>query len=238
MLVSEDFMYKKLLSITLVSLMLLSGSTFAYNLNETDVEHLKSDSNSKINLVKVSPAGNIVQKENHIVVNFAQNFNSKYYKTGDFVQFNFDNDMQTEEGTLIIPSGSSLIAKITEICPPKWFSRNAKVYMEFTHILLPDGKNLPVSVQLANKEYFQEGAKETAGKIAAYTLSIGAVGSGLGAAIGVAAGHTITGLIIGGSIGGGVGLVTGIVSPGLHYKAKKGEQVILQLNDTLNVPAR
>ncbi len=231
-------MYKKIFSVSLASLMLFSGSTFAFNIEDGSVEHLKSDKSSKINLVKVTPAGNVIQKENHVIVNFAQNFNSKYYKTGDYVQFNFDESLQTEEGTLVIPCGSTLIAKITEICPPKWFSRNAKVYMEFTHILLPDGTNLPVSLQMANKEYFQEGAKETAGKIAGYTLSIGAVGSGLGAAIGVAAGHTITGLIIGGSIGGGVGLVTGVVSPGLHYKARKGEKVILKLNDKLNVPAQ
>lgn len=82
----------------------------------------------------------------------------------------------------------------------------------------------------------QEGAKETTGKIAAYTLSIGGIGSGLGAAIGVAAGQTITGLIIGGSVGGGVGLLSGIVSPGLHYKAKQGEKVILELQNHLKVP--
>ena len=103
--------------------------------------------------------------------------------------------------------------------------------------MLPDGTNIPVCVGLTGKkDYLQEGAKETAGKIAAYTLSIGGVGSGLGAAIGVAAGHTITGLIIGGSVGGGVGLISGIVSPGLHYKAKKGECIILELKDNLKLP--
>ena len=232
-------MFKKMLSISMVSLMLLSQTVFAYDSENNNIEHLQSSETSKINLVKITPAGNIIQKENYIVVNFAQNFNSKYYKMGDYVQFNFDNDLKTTEGTLLIPSGSSLIAKITEIESPKWFSRNAKVYMEFTHILLPDETNIPVCVEMVNKnKYFQEGAKETAGKIAAYTLSIGAIGSGIGAAIGVAAGHTITGLVIGGSVGGGVGLVTGIVSPGLHYKAKKGEKVILELQDNLKIPAQ
>lgn len=232
-------MFKKALSLSLVSLMLATNTVLAYGLDyeDNDIEHLQTTETSKVNLVKVTPAGNIIQKENYIVVNFAQNFNSKYYKSGDYVQFNFDNELKTQEGTLLIPIGSSLIAKITEIVSPKWFSRNAKVYMEFTHILLPDGTNIPICVELAKKDkYFKEGAKETAGKIAAYTLSIGAIGSGLGAAIGVAAGHTITGLIIGGSIGGGVGLVTGIVSPGLHYKAKKGEKVILEVQDNLKLP--
>ncbi len=233
-------MFKKVLSMTLLSVIVASTSmqAFAYTYQDTDVEHLQTTKNAKIDLVKITPSGNVIQKENNLVVNFAQNFNSKYYKTGDYVQFVFENDLKTTEGTLLIPCNSSLIAKITCIESPKWFSRNAKVYMEFTHIVLPDGQNIPVCVELANKKYLQEGAKETAGKIAAYTLSIGGVGSGLGAAIGVAAGHTITGLIIGGSIGGGVGLVTGVVSPGLHYKAKKGEKVMLELQDNLKLPVK
>ena len=230
---------KKILSILMLSSFLsfsLPLGALAYNYEDVEIEHLNVDENTKVDLVKVTPAANIIQKENYIVVNFAQNFNSKFYKTGDYVQFTFNQDLRTAEGTILIPCTSSLIAKITEICPPKWFSRNAKVFMEFTHIVLPDGTNIPVALQKADKEYFKEGAKETAGKIGAYTLAIGAIGSGLGAAIGVAAGHTITGLIIGGSIGGGVGLITGIVSPGLHYKAKKGEAVTLELKDNLKLP--
>lgn len=233
-------MFKKFLSTTLLTTLFMSYiqlPILAFDYNENDIEHMQVTQNSKINLVKVTPCGNIIQKENYIIVNFAQNFNSKYYKTGDYVQFSFNQDLKTLEGTLLIPCNSSLIARITCIETPKWFSRNAKVFMEFTHILLPDGTNIPVSVQLASKnKYLQEGAKETAGKIAAYTLSIGAVGAGLGSAIGVAAGHTITGLIIGGSVGGGVGLVSGIVSPGLHYKAKKGECLMLELEDNLKLP--
>ncbi len=232
-------MLKKVLSTTLLSAIVLGHTQLplmAFDYTDNDIEHMQAVKNAKINLVKVTPAGNIIQKENYLVVNFAQNFNSKYYKPGDYVQFSFDQDLKTIEGTMLIPCNSSLIARITCIETPKWFSRNAKVFMEFTHILLPDGTNIPVAVQLADKKYLQEGAKETAGKIAAYTLAIGGVGAGLGSAIGVAAGNTITGLVIGGSVGGGVGLVSGIVSPGLHYKAKKGESVILELEDNLKLP--
>ena len=230
-------MFKKVVAFALLSsFVFLNAQVFAYDYSN-DIEHVQLTKNSKIDLVKITPNGNVMQKENFLIVNFAQNFNSKYYKVGDYVQFNFDCDIKTQEGTLLIPCNSSLIAKICDIQAPKWFSRNAKVFLEFTHILLPDGTNIPVCVGLTGKkDYLQEGAKETAGKIAAYTLSIGGVGSGLGAAIGVAAGHTITGLIIGGSVGGGVGLISGIVSPGLHYKAKKGECIILELKDNLKLP--
>ena len=234
-------MYKKIVSGFLLSLMFIPFS-FASNYQETEVEHLNTTDykiSPKVDLVKITSGGNVIQKENLLVVNFAQNFNSKYYKQGDYVQFNFYNDIRTKEGTLLIPCNSSLIARISCIENPKWFSRNAKVYLEFTHILLSDSTNIPVALQIAKKKkYLQEGAKETAGKIAGYTLAIGGVGSGLGAAIGVAAGHTITGLIIGGSIGGGVGLVSGVVSPGLHFRAKKGEKLILELQDNLKLPCQ
>ncbi len=232
-------MHKKVFGAIILS-SFLALQVGAYDYYDNEVEHIqttKETKNTKVDLVKITECGNVIQKENLLVVNFAQNFNSKYYKMGDYVQFNFDNEVRTKEGTLLIPCNSSLIARVSCIENPKWFSRNAKVFLEFTHILLEDGTNIPVALQLASKKkYLQEGAKETTGKIAAYTLSIGGIGSGLGAAIGVAAGQTITGLIIGGSVGGGVGLLSGIVSPGLHYKAKQGEKVILELQNHLKVP--
>ncbi len=205
--------------------------------NEVSVEHLKPNKYSKNNLVKVTNFSNIVQKENVIEISFAQNFNSKYYKEGDFVQFEFLDGLATQEGTCIIPKGSSLIAKIIKIKKPRWFSRNAIVCINFTHIIFPDGKNIPIVAKITGKkDYLQLGAKDTAKKIAAYTLSIGGVGTGLGAAIGVAGGNVITGIIIGGSVGGGVGLLTGIVSPGLHYKAKKGQKLPIILQENLKTP--
>lgn len=205
--------------------------------NEVTVEHLKDNKYSKINLVKVTNFSNIVQKENVIEVTFSQNFNSKYYKEGDFVQFDLLEGLSTIEGTCIIPKGSSLIAKIVKIQKPRWFSRNAIVCINFTHILFPDGKNLPIAAKITGKkDYLQLGAGDTAKKIVAYTLSIGGFGTGLGAAIGVAGGNVITGVIIGGSVGGGVGLLSGIVSPGLHYKAKKGQKLPIELEENLKVP--
>lgn len=205
--------------------------------NEVSVEHLKDNKYSKINLVKVTNFSNIVQKENVIEITFSQNFNSKYYKEGDFVQFDLLDGLSTVEGTCIIPKGSSLIAKIVKIQKPRWFSRNAIVCINFTHILFPDGKNIPITAKIAGKkDYLQLGGKDTAKKIAAYTLSIGGFGTGLGAAIGVAGGNVITGVIIGGSVGGGVGLLTGIISPGLHYKAKKGQKLPVELQENLKVP--
>lgn len=231
-----------LMTITFVNFM-FSGFAFAQDYENppcdkgVSVEHLAGQKYSKVNLVKVTDVENIVQKENVIEISFAQNFNSKYYKEGDFIQFEFLDNLVTQEGTCIIPKKSSLIAKITSIKKPRWFSRNAIVCVNFTHIIFPDGKNIPICARITGKKnYLQMTGKDTAKKIAAYTISIGGVGTGLGAAIGVAGGNVITGLIIGGSIGGGVGLLSGIVSPGLHYKAKKGQKLPIILEENLRAP--
>ena len=201
------------------------------------IEHLTSNKYSKVNLVKVKNFESIVQKENVIEISFAQNFNSKYYKEGDFIQFEFLCDLTTQEGTCLIPRKSALIAKITSIKKPRWFSRNAIVCVNFTHIIFLDGKNILIVAKISGKKnYLQMTGKDTAKKIAAYTISIGGVGTGLGAAIGVAGGNVITGLIIGGSVGGGVGLISGIVSPGLHYRAKKGQKLPITLEENLKIP--
>ena len=227
-------MFKKFFAAVVLSSMLISPALCA----NYEIEHLDTNKNQKVDLVKVTKVGSVLQKENYIVVNFAQNFNSKYYKEGDYVQFNFENDLRTKEGTLVIPFNSSLIAKVASIQKPKWFSRNAKVYLEFTHIILPNGDNIPVALQLADKKCLKKGAGATAVKIVAYTAAVGSTGCSLGSAIGVAAGNTIAGLIIGGSIGGGVGLVAGVVSPGLHYKAKKGDSLLLEVKDNIEIPAQ
>jgi len=210
---------------------LKTGSVKGVDLNK------KSKTDAKSNIVRITKSGSVIQKENVLYIAFSENFNSKYYKKGDMVQFTFTDDVKTEEGTLLIPKNSNLIGAIDTLERPKYFSRNAKVTIDFMYILTPDGRRLEADMELANgKGYLARGPKATAGKIAAYTLGIGGTGAGLGAAIGTASSNTIPGLIIGGSIGGGVGLVSGIVTKGLHYKAKKGYFIPIRLEENLQVP--
>ena len=95
-------------------------------------------------------------------------------------------------------------------------------------------------------EQFQEMLRRNRSKLQAKTIAAvnGMIPHWMGMLIDTVAGfenvtgNTITGLIIGGSIGGGVGLVSGVVSPGLHFKAKKGEKLILEVQDNLKVPCQ
>lgn len=237
-------MKKILLAACVAVLLLIStgvSSDFAYAKTMkgyTRIEHLDNVAkNSKTNIVNITKTGAVIREENVLNIAFSENFNSKYYRNGDMVQFTFVDDVKTEEGTIVIPKNSNLIGAIRNIQKPKWGSRNARVTMDFMFILFPNGTRLSVSMALANgKGYLSAGVKETAGKIAGYTVGTGAAGAGLGAAIGTISSNTIPGLIIGSSIGGGVGLISGIASPGLHYRAKKGYFIPVRFEDNLRVP--
>lgn len=229
---------KKIIATGLFAIVLTCASaSVVYCADDSRIEHLNYVQNAKTNIVRISNQGRVILRDNMLEVSFSENFNSKYYKRGDMIQFDFQEAIITDEGSILIPKGSSLVASIEEIKPPRWFSRNARVTLDFAYILLPKGKKVPLKLELANgKGYLAKGPTATAGKIAAYTLTIGGTGAGLGAAIGTASSNTIPGLIIGGSVGGGVGLLTGIFTPGLDYKVKKGTIIPIRFKDDFIAP--
>ena len=55
--------------------------------------------------------------------------------------------------------------------------------------------------------------------------------------IGAAASAAWTGCWMGMAIGGGVGVIAALVTPGLHYKAKKGETIYIQLQEDFSIPS-
>lgn|GEM_PF-1568947 len=230
-------MLKKILVSTLIGVFSFNMTSVSAITAEEKIQHLQGVTEAKTDLVRVENGKNTLLKDNRLQIAFSDNFNSKYYREGDLVQFVFMRDVRTEEGTTVIPCGTNVLAKVRCIEKPKWFSRNAIVDLEFDRLIYSDGTVVPLQAQVvSNSGYLKKGPGDTAKKIIGQTLAIGAVGTGLGAAIGVAAGHTITGVIIGGSVGGGVGLLTGIISPGLYFKAKQGTCVYIELCDSLVLP--
>ena len=65
-----------------------------------------------------------------------------------------------------------------------------------------------------------------------------AAGAGAAAlsAAGAAASAAWTGCWMGMAIGGGVGVIVAVVTPGLHYKAKKGDTIYIQLQEDFSIP--
>lgn len=78
----------------------------------------------------------------------------------------------------------------------------------------------------------------TAGKLAASTVGIGAIGTGTGVGLAfIPKPHKIAiGAGTGVAIGCFIGLVTGLVTPGLKYHARQGEEIYIIFCEDLIIP--
>ena len=204
----------------------------------TTVEHLNVKKKAPCNEVRINNIQKVIAEGNVLVVSFEDKFKSEEHAVGDIVTFVSENDIYTEEGTLVIPAGTKFTATINEIKDQKWFNKNARVYPQLTQITLPDGRQMAFNAKPFTKDYsLKEGPWMTAGKLLAYTAGGAAVGTGAGVGFAfIPSPQKIgTGVAIGAPVGAAVGLVTGLVTPGLKYHAKAGENIYVILLDDASI---
>ena len=202
------------------------------------VEHLSVVPTAPNNKVQITNIRKIVSQGNVIVVAFDEKFFSKVRKAGDVVNFVVPEALYTDEGTLLFPANTKIVADVTRIEKPRKFNKNARVHLLFRSIVLPDGECIEMCGKPFTKDYtLKEGPWMTFWKLFLSTVTFGCVGAGAGvgfafipnpAKLGV-------GFAIGIPVGCTVGLVVGLLTPGLHYKAKKGEQVMVILLDDASI---
>ena len=200
----------------------------------TTVEHLDVTKKAPSNEVRVGNTQNVIAEGNVLLVAFEDKFKSEEHQAGDVVTFVTDEDICTQEGTLVIPAGTKFIAQINEIQDPKWFNKNARVYPQLRKIVLPNGKQMAFNAVPFTKDHsLKEGFWTNVGNLALYSVSGAAVGTGAGVGFAfIPDPQKIgTGIAIGAPVGAAVGLVTGLVTPGLNYHAKAGEEVYVILVD-------
>ena len=202
------------------------------------IEHLNMKKNAPNHSVKITNKRNIVLSGNVLEVSFTDKFRSEMASAGEIVKFIAPQDICTEEGTVLFPANSVFSGKVLEVVPQKWFNKNARVYIQLTEVCMPDGKKVDLNAKPFYRNYaLKEGPWMTAGKIALWTVGLGAVGTGAG--VGFAfipnPAEIGTGIAIGTPIGAGVGLITGLVTPGLKYHAKAGEQIYVILCDDASI---
>ena len=202
------------------------------------VEHLNVTEKAPCNAVTITNLRKIILKDNVLRISFDEKYWSKKSNAGDIVHFVFKDGVYTEEGSLVIPQDSCLVAEVTNIQKPKWMNKNARVSMKFRQIVLPDGKTYNIDADPFTKDRtLKEGPWMTFAKVLGWTVGLGAVGTGAGVGFAFIPNPAKigTGIAIGTPIGCGVGLVLGLVTPGLHYKAKKCEDVLIILNDDTSI---
>ena len=201
-------------------------------------EHLNVTKKAEVDEVQVTNLRKIVLADNIIKGYFYTYFSSKDAAVGDTVTFTAKYDVYTEEGTLVIPAGTTMKSTITSIEPKKWWNKNDKVTVEFESMTLPSGVTTPFCAEVLNHNGVL--TENRWAKPIGYTLG----GAALGAGVGVGAGsakhhghrHYGEGVAIGTPIGAGIGLLTGLTTPGRTYKANDGEYVWLKLTQDLSVP--
>lgn len=199
------------------------------------VEHLPTYKGSSINMVKVSCNSAVIAANNVLRVNFTGDFNSKNVCNDAKISFSLPCGLTTVEGRKLLPAGTQIIGRIQCVQKPKWFNRNAKVFIVFDQMVLPNCVAIPMCAKVYGKEsVLKKSSWAAVGKAAAYTVGLFGIGAGLGAAIGAASNAAGRGaLVFGMPIGGGVGLILGTITPGLNYKAKCGTPIYIQLAQDL-----
>ena len=234
-------MLKKLLSIffTLSILSINTVPVLAQTAEQTNaVEHLDVHKKAPCNVVTITNLRNVVEKGNILQFVFDEKYFSKCSQAGEMVHFVVPQALYTREGTLILPCGTKIVAEVINVEKPKWFNKNARVSLVFRKIVFPDNTCIDIKARPFTKDYkLKEGPWTTTGKLVLSTLTLGIVGAGAG--VGFAfipnPAEIGTGLAIGIPIGCGVGLAVGLITPGCHYKAKKGEAVYAILMDDVSI---
>ncbi|MCI1274259.1 MAG: S-layer homology domain-containing protein [Clostridiaceae bacterium] len=202
------------------------------------VEHLNVSKKAESNEVKVTNKRNIVMQGNVLQVAFDERFKSKQHQAGDIFTFYNKEDIKTTEGTTVFPANTKFYSKVLSITNPKWFNKNARVYVQAYKAVLPNGQTVALNAKPCYKNYeLKEGPWQTAGKLALYTVGGAAVGTGAGVGLAFIPNPDKigTGIAIGTPVGAAVGLATGLITKGLNYDAKSGEEIYVILLDNASI---
>lgn len=204
----------------------------------TGTEFMFEEKGACNNQVLITNLRNIICKGNVFKVTFTDKFWSECAKAGDKVNFDVPGAIYTKEGTLLIPACSKVIATVTRIEKQRFPNKNARVYLNFECLILPDGSAYPMNgVPLSNDGYLNENGWHTFGKLFSYTVGLGIVGAGAGTGFAFIPNPAKLGVgyAIGIPVGCTVGLITGLLTPGLKYHAKEGEEIAIILCENLPV---
>lgn len=201
------------------------------------VEQLPYYKKAPTSLVEITNYRAVVKKSNYMPIVFLNDVNTKTLNCDEKLQFVLPNGLKTVEGTMLLPCNTIVLASVKELQRPKSFNRKAKLFLQFEQVLLPTDESLAMCAVPATEDCALSRTKwQAALKSAGWVVGGYGVGAGLGAAIGAAASAAWTGCWMGMAIGGGLGVIAAVITPGLHYKAKKGDMIFIQLQDDFVIP--
>lgn len=131
--------------ISLVAMCLAVGTAFAGPFNATAK-------------TKRIPAGTTFQLE------FLQPVSTFSGSSGDSFVATLLNE-QTAGTSIVLPAGTVVRGSILEVKSAKYFSRGAKLYLDFDHVVTPTGRQIPLDMAVAqfDKIYYDGGLYKNLG---------------------------------------------------------------------------
>ena len=174
---------------------------------------------------------------------FLQPVSTSANNEGDSFTAAIKNELKTENNTVILPQGSVVRGSVLSVNTAKRFSRGAKLYLDFDHVVTPNGRQIPLdlSVRSYDKIYYDGGLYKNLGygeaikenyekgvditkKSTQYGLSVGDDHPGM---------QYITTPFC--AIGGFLGGVGYWIGDSVADMFRKGKDVYIQKGDVINV---
>jgi hypothetical protein len=173
-----------------------------------------------------------------IHVRLNQELNSEVNHIGDAFTTTVVDPVYSSNGVLLIPQGSTVTGRVTNISRAGKGGEPAAMDVQFTSVRLPNGAHRALNGSLTDLSS-SGGSSDNEGTVSANKTSkrnlkfIGGGAAG-GALIGAIAGGG-KGLAIGGLVGAGAGLIGGKLKKGHEVKVKKGEEFGVILNQPVSL---
>ncbi len=168
-----------------------------------------------------------------------QPFSSDRSQVGDTVTLTLDRPILSAAGEIVVPQGSQVSGRITQITPAARAIRNGAVTMDFNQIRTPDGRTFAISAEVnaENGALVAGTTKGRLGKAAIHTLGGAAIGGAAGAVIGrlTDKDKTNEGLMWGSILGAGLGAGSAAASKGSELVVPAGDILELKLRQPLTV---
>ena len=221
-------------------LFIIFTAIFLTCMNVNAVSTFKADAKTKR-----IPAGTQFQLE------FLQPVSTSSGSEGDYYSASLKNELKSNN-TIILPLGSIVRGSISEVKTAKRFSRGAKLYLDFDHVVTPNGRQIPLDMSVvtfdkiyydgglyknlgygeAVKENFDKGVDITK-RATNYGLSVGDDHPGMQ--------YITTPFCAVGGFFGGLGYLVGDSVADMFRKGKevyinKGDVITVQLTNPIDIP--
>jgi hypothetical protein len=148
-------------------------------------------------------------------------------KVGDTVTATIASDIKDQAGRVVIPAGSEVVLKVTDIKVSENKSdKTGTLTLQPTAVVI-NGQSYPMTASIAKVDTRLEGRKTNAGDIAKP-----AAGAAVGAVLGRVLGGSTKGAVIGGVLGGAVGAQRAVETKDRDVVLPEGTTVSIVLDQT------